>query len=310
MIEPSPQPDTPAPIVEPAEVPAAAPRRRRTRRKINAAIAYDFDGTLAPGNMQERDFIPALGIPVGDFWREVKASAKRHDMDEILAYLELMLLKADAKELQINRSAFVNYGRQLRFFEGVEEWFDRINAYAATRGIQLEHYVISSGLREMIDGTSIRKHFKYVFASGFRYDQHHVAKWPALAVNYTNKTQFLFRINKGILNSYDNTSINKFMANSDRPLPFSSMLYIGDGETDIPCMKMLKHQGGRSIAVFPPRDRKGRKEAAMELVAQDRADIAVPADYSEGSRLEKVVQLTLDGIAAKMQLQMMLKEGS
>jgi hypothetical protein len=263
------------------------------------AIAYDFDGTLAPGNMQERDFIPDVQATPSTFWQEVKALAREHDMDEILAYLQLMLQKADASGKRIDRSAFVQYGKTLEFFPGVEEWFGRINAYGRDLGLNISHYVISSGLREMIEGTSIAKHFKCIFASGFRYDQHQVAKWPALAVNYTNKAQYLFRINKGIENSWDNTTINCYMPEEDRPVPFRNMIYIGDGDTDIPAMKMTTYQGGKSIVVYPPRKR-GARAKAMRLVQEERrADAAVMADYSENKALDLVVKASLDQISAR-----------
>lgn len=270
----------------------------KSPRKVKMAIAYDFDGTLAPGNMQERDFIPELGLKPSEFWDEVKGLSKKHDMDEILAYLNLMLKKANDKEIRINKSSFADYGKKLTFFPGVVTWFDRINDYAQQQQVSLEHYVISSGLREMVAGTSIRKHFKQVFASGFRYDQHDAAIWPALAINYTNKTQYLFRINKGIANAYDNSTINKFTPQQDRPVPFGNMLYIGDGETDIPAMKMMTYQGGRAIAVYPPR-LKFAKQKAEELIKNERANLAVIADYRDQKPLDKAVKAVIDIISAQ-----------
>lgn len=278
--------------------------------KIPVAIAYDFDGTLAPGNMPERDFIPALKLKPKQFWQKVKAHAKANDMDEILAYMDLMLQEARAKQVKINRQAFFDYGKSLPFFPGVEGWFKRINTYGAELGLDIKHYVISSGLREMVAGTKIAKHFEVVFASGFRYDVHEVAEWPALAVNYTNKAQYLFRINKGIPNSWDNSTINKFMPHAERPVPFENMLYLGDGETDIPAMKMLTYQGGRAIAVYPP-NKKGAKDNAVRLVEKEnRADAAVRADYSEGKPLDKAVKATLDEIAARGQFDAARRAGA
>jgi len=170
-----------------------------TKKHTTIAIAYDFDGTLAPGNMQEHSFIPSLGINASAFWEGAKKLARENDMDEILAYMQLMLQKAAVKNLPIRKKDFEDHGRRITFFDGVESYFDRINKYALEKGITLEHYIISSGLREFVQGTKIAGHFKYIFASGFRYDSNEVATWPALAINYTNKTQFLFRINKGDL---------------------------------------------------------------------------------------------------------------
>lgn len=261
------------------------------------AIAYDFDGTLIPGNMQERGFIPSLKLKPKDFWAEVKVNAREHDMDETLAYLNLMLRKAQEKDIPINRQAFVDLGKTLEYFPGVDKWFGRINKYAKNKNIELRHYVISSGLREIIEGTSIFHHFTMVYASGFRYDVDNVARWPALAINYTSKTQYLFRINKGIENSYDNSTINKFMAQEDRPVPFKNMVYIGDGDTDIPAMRMMTHQGGRTIAVYPPK-RRGAKQRALKLIEEQRADVAVLADYSEGKALDRAVKAAIDSVSA------------
>ena len=268
---------------------------------IRAAIAYDFDGTLVPGNMQEHSFIPKLGIPKEAFWAEANGMAEEHDMDEILAYMQLMLQKSKEKGIPIHRDDITGYGRDIRFFPGVETYFGRINAYAADQGILLDHHIISSGLRELIAGTSIALHFRNIFASGFKYDANGVAEWAALAINYTNKTQYLFRINKGIDNAFDNTLINKSMPEENRPMPFSRMIYVGDGETDVPAMKMLKYQGGATIAVYNPagkavEDKPSPKELCEELIKQGRVDYIAPADYTEGSPLVRTVQLLIDRI--------------
>jgi phosphoserine phosphatase len=265
--------------------------------KARVAIAYDFDGTLAPGNMQEQSFLPAVKAEPEGFWQEARAHAKKHDMDEILAYMELMLKRSREAEAPILRDTFKGYGKKIRFFAGVESWFGRIDACAKKEGVELAHYIISSGNRETIEGCRIAGHFRGIYASAFRYDENGVAVWPALAVNYTNKAQFLFRINKGIENAHDNSRINKYTPEDKRPYPFKNFVYIGDGETDIPAMKMVTYQGGKSIVVYP--DRPGRREAAHELVEQQRADIAAPADYSKGSVLERAVKAAIRQVAAR-----------
>lgn len=270
-------------------------------RKIKAAIAYDFDGTLAPGNMQERDFIPELGLKPKAFWKQVKQLAAGNDMDEVLAYLNLMLRRANERGVRINKASFERLGRQLRLFPGVRSWFGRINRFAESRDVLVEHYIISSGLREMIAGSAICHQFKAIFASGFCYDQHDVAYWPALAVNYTTKTQYLFRINKRILNSFDNTTINKYCAEADRPIPFDRMIYLGDGDTDVPAMKMVTHKGGYAIAVYEKRKR-GAATRARELIREDRAAAAVVADFRGGQKLELLVRGRIDLIAAASRL--------
>jgi len=277
------------------------------KKKLIVAIAYDFDGTLAEGNMQEHSFIPKFGISKEDFWKEVKELAKKHNMDEILAYMHLMLKKANHQNISINKESFKDHGKDIVFFQGVETWFDRINEYAKEKGISIEHYIISSGLREMVEGTTINKHFKHVFASGFVFDVNKVAIWPAMAMNYTTKTQFLFRINKGILNCYDNQKVNAFTPEEKRIIPFSNMIYIGDGETDVPCMKMLKYQGGSSIAVYDPnytktRNKPSKKTICEELIKNKRADYIAEANYEKNSKLETLVQAIIKKVAVSYEL--------
>ena len=274
----------------------------------NVAIAYDFDGTLAPGNMQEYNFIPDLNMDKGEFWQEANELAKKHDMDEVLAYMHLMLIKAKEKNIPIKEEVFMKYGEKITFFEGVETYFERINAYAAAQNLHLEHFIISSGLREIVKGTRIAKYFKTIYASGFQYDENGCACWPALGVNYTNKTQFLFRINKGIYNSYDNTLINKSMPEDERAVPFSNLIYMGDGETDVPAMKMVNLYGGTTIAVYNPNsvatpDRPGSaKEKGIKLIRQKRADYIGPANYTENSELDIILKKVIDKIAMEQDL--------
>lgn len=267
-------------------------------RKARVALVYDFDGTLAPGNMQEQSFFPAVGADGKKFWANAKARAKQHDMDEILAYMELMLEESKATKTPIRTETFKNYGRKITFFPGVDSWFGRINKYAKSVGVLATHYIISSGNRETIEGTAIARHFERIFASSFRYDENGVAVWPALAVNYTNKAQFLFRINKGVPNAHENEKVNAYMKEEDRPYPFKNFLYLGDGDTDIPAMKMVTYQGGKSIVVYQS-NKKGARDKAHKLVEHQRADIAVPADYSRDSVLERAVKAAIQQVAAR-----------
>ncbi|MDO8944122.1 MAG: HAD family hydrolase, partial [Desulfobacterales bacterium] len=212
--------------------------------KPTFAIAYDFDGTLAPGNMQEHSFIPALGHKKAtDFWSRSNEDAAKSQGDPILLYMRHMLEGAHHAGVKVDRKSFRDHGATIPLFPGVEDWFARINVAGKERGLDVQHFIISSGLRDIIEGTAIRKHFKAVFASGFLYDQHDVAVAPALAVNYTNKTQYLFRINKGALDLGDHKAINAHLPVDQRPVPFSRMLFIGDGETDVPCFRLVKDQG-------------------------------------------------------------------
>ena len=270
---------------------------RLARRLIPFAICYDFDGTLAPGNMQERNFIPKIGMTKKAFWDEVSARCKKHDADNILVYLQLMLEKASAAKVEVRRSNFEAYGRELELFPGVVEWFARINAYGKAGGFRVSHHVISSGIREMVEGSKISKHFENIYASAFIYDHHGVANWPALALNYTTKTQYLFRINKGVKNVYDHKVINAYVPPEDRPVPFSHMVYLGDGETDVPCFRLVKDLGGHSIAVYKSHTQ-GKKASSTKLLKEGRVNFVTPADYREGSELDQAIKATMDKVAA------------
>lgn len=265
------------------------------------ALIYDFDGTLSPGNMQEYDFIPQLGKTPDEFWAAAGRLAEEQLGDPILAYMYDMLKEAAYKNISIQKSAFSEYGRKVPFFEGVDTWFDRINQYGSELNLEVEHYIISSGLREMIESTTIAPHFKKIYASGYMYDANGVAYWPALAVNYTAKTQYLFRINKGTLNESDFIRINQNMPKEDRPIPFTRMIYFGDGLTDVPCMRLVQEYGGYSIAVFQPDGEdagKGMKRA-LNLQQQGRAVFTAPADYREGSHTDELVKTILNKFAAE-----------
>ena len=268
-----------------------------SKKLIPMAISYDFDGTLAPGNMQEYDFIPALNMRSTEFWDGVNALAKKHDMDQILAYMRSMLEKASEAKVSVHKSAFKTFGADIKLFSGVQDWFGRINAYAKAKGVHLEHFIISSGIREMLEGTPIYKEFKKVYASGFMFDHNGVACWPALAVNYTTKTQYLFRINKGSLEVTDNSVINKFVPKTERPVPFENMVFVGDGETDIPCMRLIKDQGGYSIAVYNS-GKRGARAKAEQLIAEGRVSLIAPADYLDGSGIDKAVKAIIDTLEA------------
>ncbi len=268
-----------------------------SKKLIPFAIAYDFDGTLAPGNMQEYDFVPTIGMTKKEFWKEVGELAKRHNADNILMYMMSMLDKANATKVPVHKENFIEFGRSVKLFEGVDSWFDRIKKYGKDKGVLVEHYIISSGIREMIEGTSIAKKFSSIYASSFVYDHNGVAKWPALAVNYTTKTQFLFRINKGVLNVYDDKKINEFTPNEDRPVPFSNMVFIGDGDTDIPCFRLVKDQGGHSIAVYKPSTH-GTKEKAKKLIKDGRVNHIAPANYSENSEMDIFLKRIIDKVVA------------
>lgn len=263
---------------------------------MKIALIYDFDGTLSPGNMQEYEFIPAVGIKTKEFWSRANALAVENDADPILTYMSEMIHKAKSQGISLRRESFQRLGASVRLFPGVEGWFGRVNAYAASKGLQIDHYINSSGIKEMIEGTPIADKFRKIFACSFLYDVDGVAYWPAVAVNYTNKTQFMFKINKGIDEVYDTKRINEYSPEEDRPVPFRNMIYIGDGTTDIPCMRLVKEKHGHAIAVYDPSKKKG--SSLHELVADHRVNFVCPADYSPGGRLDTVVRAVIDKIAA------------
>lgn len=264
------------------------------------ALIYDFDGTLARGNLQETSFIPNIGMTKEDFWAEVKARTRDHDADEILVYMHLMLDKAREQGAQVTVEDLRRHGEEAPLFPGLADksWFERINAHAAERRLVLEHYIVSSGIHEMIEGCAIRDAFRQVFASKFIYFEG-VAAWPGVGINYTTKTQYLFRINKGIDNHWDNVSINSYMPEDERPIPFDRMIFLGDGDTDIPTMKMLTHKGGHSVAVYDP-DRTDRDlKKIHKLISDGRVEFVAPADYKENSQIDIIVKGILGRIARK-----------
>lgn len=250
------------------------------------ALMYDFDKTLCTKDMQEYSFIPKINMEPSVFWSESNALSESQKMDRILAYMHLMLKKANAADKPVHREDFVALGRDLQFFPGVEEWFSRINQIGEDLQINIEHYIISSGLREIIEGSSIFEHFREVFACEFFYNVNNVACWPKNVVNYTTKTQFLFRINKGVLDISNDDDLNKYTPDDERPIPFRNMIYIGDGLTDVPCMKLVKVNGGYSIAVYQD----GKKDKVDSLLKHERVDLLAPADYTAGSDLDKTVR--------------------
>jgi 2-hydroxy-3-keto-5-methylthiopentenyl-1-phosphate phosphatase len=263
---------------------------------MHCALVYDFDGTLARGNCAEHGLMQAIGVEESDdFWEEVRELNFQRDGDEILTYLGHLALQASesGEQKQLFPEALGQHGQQIPLFPGVDGWFDRIDSFANEHGVALSHFVVSSGLEEMIRGTPVAEHFQCIFGCRYHYDSStgH-AKWPAVAIDYTTKTQFLFRINKGIENSWDNKRINEYIEPLNRPFPFQKMIYFGDGDTDIPAMKLVKQQGGCSMAVFDP-DRWSEpetQEKIEKLISEDRVNYVVPGDYSGGSQLDVTVR--------------------
>ncbi|MDR2882663.1 MAG: haloacid dehalogenase-like hydrolase [Alistipes sp.] len=269
--------------------------------KPTVALIYDFDGTLSAGNMQEYDFIPAVGKNNNDFWFESSQLARDADADPILTYMARMIAEAKASNVPITRERFREFGRSVRLFPGVEEWFGRINRYGVGKGLDTVHYINSSGIREMIEGTAIAGEFRKIYASSFLYDDAGEAYWPGVAINFTNKTQFIFKINKGVDEVWDGKAVNEYVPEHLRPVPFGRMIYFGDGTTDIPCMRQVKSSGGYSIAVYNPGEG-DKRPVAEKLLGENRVNFVSPADYGEGGRLDRIVHTIIDKIAAEVEL--------
>ena len=267
------------------------------QKKPIIALIYDYDGTLSPGNMQEFGFIQAVGSTPEEFWKMSDSIAIGQDASNVLAYMKLMFDEARRHGIKLRREDFLRFGRDIRLFDGVREWFRLINEYGAAHGVKIEHYINSSGLKEIIEGSPIAREFKHVFAGTFIYDANGEAEWPGIAVDYTAKTQFLFKISKGIFSARDNKQVNESMAEEKKRIPFSHMIYFGDGDTDVPCMKIVGMFGGHSIAVYDPQNER-KKATAAKLKRQGRVAFAVPAVYTQDAPAYRVVTAIIDKIKA------------
>lgn len=261
--------------------------------KTKIGILYDFDKTLCTTDMQEYDFIKNLGMNSNDFWGEAAAITDKHEVEKILAYMFVMIKKCKEKGIPLTEEYLKSCGENVVLFDGVIDWFDRINAFGESMGVEIEHYIISSGTYEIIMGTPIAKYFKRIYACKYMYDENGEALWPALAINYTLKTQYIYRISKGILDVTDDYNLNRLQDESLRHIAYHNLIYIGDGLTDIPCMKMVKSKGGKSIALYPA----GQSEKVKPLVDDDRINYVCEADYSENSALDSIVKLMIENMA-------------
>ncbi len=264
--------------------------------KTIVAICYDFDKTLSTSDMQSFSFIPNLDMRPEEFWHKNHEFAQKHGMESVLSYLKLMIDECERKEIKLTREYLNTLGKDIKFYEGVTTWFSRLNQYAEKQGIILEHYIISSGNKEIIEGCPIFKEFKEVYGCEFLYDKNGIACWPKNVVNYTLKTQYLFRICKGANNITDEETVNQRV--SKKHVEFRNMIYIGDGLTDIPCMTLVKEKGGYAISVYA----KDMIENTTKLIQDNRVNYACEGDFSSGSSLEKLMKLILDSISLKEKL--------
>ncbi len=262
------------------------------------AFIYDFDKTLCDKDMQEYSFIPALGMDSEHFWNKTTELINKEKMDKILGYMYMMLKEAKENELSINKNYLNSLGKDINFFPGVVTWFERVNEYGKKIGLKIEHYIVSSGLREIIKGTPISKYFKEIYACEFLYNEDGNAIWPKMSVNYTAKTQFISRINKGVLDISDDNNLNKAMLDENRRISTKNMIYFGDGLTDIPSMRMTRENGGYAIAVY----QNNNKEIVNDLLLDDRIDFHSEANYNEDSELDKLIKNILIDISIKSKL--------
>ncbi|MGM9941472.1 MAG: HAD family hydrolase [Bulleidia sp.] len=263
------------------------------------AIVYDFDKTLCTKDMQEYSLIPALGYDdAGSFWKEVSSFTTENKMDPISAYLYVLMYKFRQQDIPLRPEMFESLGKAIVLYPGVETWFSRINAFGKLLGLEVEHYIISSGMHEIIDSTVIADEFRQIYACRYYYGEDGTAQWPARLVNYTTKTQYIFRINKQVLDENDDQTLNRYVAHQQRPIPFERMVYIADGLTDVPCMRLVKEYGGKSIAVYS-----GSDATARQLMEDGRINFMTKADYSAGSDMEKLMQKILRHMSADAALE-------
>ena len=261
--------------------------------KPKIGILYDFDKTLCTTDMQEYSFIKNLGMTSSEFWGATAKLTQEHELEKILSYMFVMIRECKKRGIPLTEEYLKKCGENVELFAGVDTWFDRINEFGEKMGVEIEHYIISSGTYEIIQGTPIAKYFKRIYACRYMYDENGEAIWPAHAINYTLKTQYIYRVSKGILDVTDDYNLNRVQDESLRSISYRNMIYMGDGMTDIPCMKMVQERGGKSIALYAA----GKEESVKTLVDDDRINYVCVADYSADSNLERIVKLMIENMA-------------
>ncbi len=271
-----------------------------SKKATKVAMIYDFDETLSVTYMQDYILIPSLGMTPGTFWKKANQWSRDNCADQITGSMYYFFKTAKEKGIKLTRQYFCDAAQSITYFDGVEEWFDRINEYGKQLNLQIEHYIVSSGYEEIIAGSTIRKHFTDIFGCSYAFGEDGTPVWPARIVNYSTKTQYLSKINKG-LGKLEDRAVNEFMPDEERPIPFRRMIYFGDGMTDIPSMKLTKERGGNAIAVYQPKSR--HKKNAIKLLSDDRVNFALPADYRENKQIDIVVKTILDKIATERDLE-------
>lgn len=264
--------------------------------KTIVAIMYDFDKTLSTTDMQNYSFIPALGMTPNEFWGATGEFSKKTGVERILSYMYVMIAKCREKGIKLTREFLKECGKNIKYHPGVETWFDRINKYGKENGVEVEHYLVSSGTKEILEGCSIYKYFTKVYGCEFYYENGEPV-WPKLAINYTQKTQFFFRIAKGATEISNDDGVNE--KRTELRVPYTNIVYIGDGMTDVACMTLVNKNNGYSIGVYTA----DNKENVNQIRKDKRCKYVVPADYSKNSDMEKVMKLIIDSAHTRAVLQ-------
>ena len=256
------------------------------------AIMYDFDKTLSTTDMQNYTFIPNLGLTAEEFWGATGEFSAKTGVERILSYMYIMLEKAKEKGIKVTREYLNECGKNIEFYPGVLTWFDRINKYGEEHGVEVQHFLVSSGTKEIVEGCKIYSKFKKAWGCEYYFNKEGEPVWPKLAINYTQKTQFFFRIAKGVDKDNDDASVNS--KTPELRVPYENIVYMGDGMTDIACMTLVKKNGGTSIAIYPE---KAKKEVVDQLYADKRVNFVALANYKEGSNLDTAVKLVIEKIS-------------
>lgn len=263
------------------------------KKRPIVALLYDFDKTLCNEDMQNYAFIPDLDMTPSEFWSETSKFGEKENMEKVLAYMYMMVSKAEEKGIKFTKEYLRSLGTKIKYYKGVITWFKRINDYGASLGLDVQHFIISSGVKDIIEGCEIAKEFKNIYACEYMFNENGDVVWPKVAINYTMKTQYVFRISKGVVSINDDELVNQRISPEDRKVLYRNMIYLGDGITDVPCMRLIKDKGGKSIAVYP----RGKKEKVADLLRHDRVNYIALADYSENTELENIVKLQMEYIA-------------